>query len=392
MQARSLLALMLLLPASSFSDTPGVRLIAISVTDGDTLSVLFAGLAFDASDDLDGAYGEVELPPPPPRGVFDCRFVGPPARPFPGAGSIRDLRQGDHTTSAACVHVLQCRSGRGDTVRVAWDLPADVIGRLERQNGGDRVAMDGRGAGCFAGASDGLSIRITLHYRPMRIRLRALLEGPYLPGMRVMDIALNRSGVLDARFAGRPVPARAVDSIGIELRGGCGGEAVPFRRHVPAWLMDDGSVRDFADTTLSFVLVDSIPAGHSSIVLRHRNHLAVMTAGPVVATAGLVEYDFTTAQEQAHGIRAMKGLGPAGTAPYGLFAGDGDGNGVINASDLITVWSMQNGRCGGYSGGDYDLNGVVNARDRAMYWRVNNGIAGQVPRHIAGPARPTVMR
>jgi hypothetical protein len=87
-----------------------------------------------------------------------------------------------------------------------------------------------------------------------------------------------------------------------------------------------------------------------------------------------VAYDFSTGQAQAYGTNALKAVGTR----FALFAGNGNGDGSINAVDRNSVWRVQNGSFG-YTGGDFDLNGAVNAVDQNGYWRVNNGNFSQVP-------------
>ena len=100
-----------------------------------------------------------------------------------------------------------------------------------------------------------------------------------------------------------------------------------------------------------------------------------MSAGAVTLNDASGLYDFTTAQSQAYGTNPMIDLG---SSVFGMIAGDGNGNGVINAIDRNAVWRVQNGTIG-YLGGDFNLNSIVNAIDRNGYWRNNNGILTQVP-------------
>lgn len=71
----------------------------------------------------------------------------------------------------------------------------------------------------------------------------------------------------------------------------------------------------------------------------------------------------------------MKAVG----TKFAMFAGNGNGDGAVNATDRNVVWRVQNGMVNGYYSGDFNLDGNVNATDRNAYWRLNNGTLSQVP-------------
>jgi hypothetical protein len=194
-----------------------------------------------------------------------------------------------------------------------------------------------------------------------------------------MHTALQSAGILTTRFGAGNVPVAAVDSVAIEIRNAAAAASATVRRYAPAWILADGTIRDFRDTASTEVMFDSVTAGEYYVVFRHRNHLPIMSAGRIGLTTSSRAYDFTAAQNRAYGSHPMKGLGTGGGAPFGLYAGDGNANGVINAEDVNTVWRVQNGNVCSYLAGDYDLSGAVNATDKVAYWRVNNGTVGQVP-------------
>jgi hypothetical protein len=282
--------------------------------------------------------------------------------------------------------------------------------------------------------------------------IKALLEGPFNSGTGLMNNNL-RATVLPAQFPGRSIPADAVDSIQIEIRGTPSGVLSPIAGGIaeksrvgvssplrdkpsrdtdaglsqkemqpdkrsrdmddpakaensetvvvnenahaqfvegltsdasvlppnpkvsqPAWLLTDGTISNFTDITKNYVEFDTT-AGNWYIVIRHRNHLAIMSAAarPLSSTTPTI-YDFTTAQSQAFGTNPMKQRG----SQYCMYAGDGDGGGGVGAADKNLVWRPQNGLLG-YFGGDFDLGGGVGAADVNLYWRPNNGVVSQVP-------------
>jgi hypothetical protein len=140
--------------------------------------------------------------------------------------------------------------------------------------------------------------------------------------------------------------------------------------------MNDGTIRDFGDTTKSYVGFSGALAGNYYIVISHRNHLAIMSSAPVSLDAGTspVAYDFSTGQARAFGTNPLR---PVGTR-YAMPGGDGTGDGGVDAFDRITVWRVQAGSSG-YLSGDFNLDGGVDSTDVNLFWLPNNGSATQVP-------------
>ena len=71
----------------------------------------------------------------------------------------------------------------------------------------------------------------------------------------------------------------------------------------------------------------------------------------------------------------MKELAPG---KFGMYAGDGNGDGGITIKDRNNVWAPQKDMTG-YRTGDFNLDGVVNDNDVSLYWNINNGTMTQVP-------------
>ncbi len=110
---------------------------------------------------------------------------------------------------------------------------------------------------------------------------------------------------------------------------------------------------------------DSLSWGQYYIVVRHRNHLAIMSKLPVALSGSSTLYDFTTGLDKAYRTGAMKGLGTGGTAPFGLYAGNAANTDItINAADRLSVKNALGSTI--YTLGDVDLSVNVNAADRLM--------------------------
>ncbi len=208
----------------------------------------------------------------------------------------------------------------------------------------------------------------------IQVRANVLLEGPFNTTTNLMEKSLNVGGILSSHFTGASIPSEAVDSITIEIRDSASAASSTVRKFHPAWLLTDGSIKDFVDTTKNYVEFDTT-AGNYYVVVRHRNHLAIMSATSQTLTGTTASYNFTTSQGQAYGTEPMKQVA---AGRFAMYAGDGNGDGGVDAIDRNTVWRPQNG-FGGYLAGDFNLDGGVDAIDRNTMWRPNNGIGTQVP-------------
>ena len=220
--------------------------------------------------------------------------------------------------------------------------------------------------------------------------LKVFLEGPYDTVADEMSTNLNPAELplaqpyddaaytgTELEYAGTEVVsdwtgARAdvVDWVLVELRTTTAGTSAFATR--AGLLLNDGTIVDVDGTSaLGF---SAQPAGSYYLVVRHRNHLAVMSASTIAMDATTPAlYDFSTAQSQAFGTNPMKELE---TGVYGMYTGDADGSTAVNASDN-TVWLSENGT-GGYLQSDYDLSGATTATDNSL-WLGNNGVGDVVP-------------
>jgi hypothetical protein len=164
------------------------------------------------------------------------------------------------------------------------------------------------------------------------VNLKVFLAGPYSAGS--MSTALNTLGLIPLTsqtayaaatygYTAKVVPAipapTIVDWVLVELRTGTA--AATKTAIQAAFLKSNGTIVDTNGT--SPLTYHGIPSGQYYIVVRHRNHLPVMTAALLALNASGDQYDFTTAQEKAYGTNAMFALTGGG---FGLIAGDVTGN------------------------------------------------------------------
>jgi hypothetical protein len=139
------------------------------------------------------------------------------------------------------------------------------------------------------------------------------------------------------------------------------------------FLLKDGTIVDSdGSSDLAFSVA---AAGDYYIVVRHRNHLAIMSHDPVSLPNSTV-YDLSTAQIQAYGTNPLKLLT---TGLYGMYVGDYNLSNSINSIDWSTTnGCMKESGTAGYKQGDFNFTGSVNSSDKA-FAKPNSGLSTWVP-------------
>lgn len=230
------------------------------------------------------------------------------------------------------------------------------------------------------------TLRLSVVAAGSRANLKLWLEGPYSSyGGGIMQSGLSANGLLPLSqpFGGAPwnysgaesvpeIPDGTVDWVLVELRSDSTASSKVATR--AAWLQSDGTVLDIDGLT---PLTFDAPHGNYYVVVHHRNHLSIMSAAALPLNEASPLYDFTTAQSQAYGANPMKELAPG---VFGMYAGDANADGIIDAADREDVWRGQNGTAWAYGkSGDLNLDGGIDANDLNLFWRPNLGKTTRVP-------------
>lgn len=151
----------------------------------------------------------------------------------------------------------------------------------------------------------------------MRTALRTLpdfpLASPYGDGATLTDSSVLTTGNI-------------VDWVLIELRASADLNTVVASRG--ALLQADGDIVDL-DGQSALAIAD-VAAGDYHVMVRHRNHLAAMTATPVTLSTSLTAVDFTDPATATYGSQAQR-IHPIALRAM-LWAGDADGNGYITGA------------------------------------------------------------
>jgi len=124
-----LVGALLCLPSLGYGqETPEIEATISVSTDAGGAETLPLGIDPNATAGVDSEFGESELPPVPPSGVFDVRWVDDVVEASFGQGLPVDIREGSPSSTGTRQHKLQFQSEDAATeVTIEWDLPGDVI-------------------------------------------------------------------------------------------------------------------------------------------------------------------------------------------------------------------------------------------------------------------------
>jgi poly-gamma-glutamate capsule biosynthesis protein CapA/YwtB (metallophosphatase superfamily) len=219
------------------------------------------------------------------------------------------------------------------------------------------------------------------------VDLKVFLEGPFNGTDMDTDLAGMDDFPLNQPYNENPwnyqsnesattIPADVVDWVLVELRDATDAATATAATRIArqaAFLMSDGNIR-FLDGT-SIQQFENLTIQHSLFaVIYHRNHLASMSANPIIESAGIYTYDFTNGEGQAYN----NGQKEIALGIWGMFAGDADASGLIEEADKTSVWDLLTGKSG-YWNSDLNMDSQSNNKDKNDYWLPNLGEEGQVP-------------
>ncbi len=219
--------------------------------------------------------------------------------------------------------------------------------------------------------------------------LRIFLQGAYSIQGDTMITTMQQSGGLPLEqpfqvepwnYAGsesvESFPDGTVDWVLVEVRREESAASRVARR--AALLLKNGDIVDAS--THGQVEFPNVAEGDYYVVVYHRNHLPVMSANAIhLNESNSSLYDFTTAISQAYsgGAPPMVELE---NGVFGLYAGDGNSDGVVDDDDRNDIWLPENGTAWSYSKwGDFNLDGAIDAIDYNLFWLPNKNVQSQVP-------------
>ena len=227
--------------------------------------------------------------------------------------------------------------------------------------------------------------------------LKTLISGPYNSGSALMNDFLRTGGHIPTdepytslsgftHVGGGGETAATVDFdnpldgddivdwVFIEVRDGTTPTTVVQTQS--ALIQRDGDIVDVDGE--SNITMEGLANGNYRIAVRHRNHLGmIMPTAQAISSSTPFEFDFTIAANQGSGQPQLE----ITSGVFGLWSGDANADGSINAFDSNSLWRPQNGATYNYlnSTADFNLDASVNAVDNNAHWRVGNGQTSSIP-------------
>lgn len=216
--------------------------------------------------------------------------------------------------------------------------------------------------------------------------LKVFLEGPYNAG--TMPATLDTMHVIpltsDSAYSGVTygytprtvvsIPnANVVDWMLIELRSGTASATKLYT--TAGFLLSNGTIVDTDGVTP--LTITGIAPGNYYVVLRHRNHLAIMSSSAIQLNGNSPLYDFTTGQTKAYGTNPLADL-TGGI--FGMVSGDANNDGQITSTDYNIFNPKFFSAVNGYDVADWNLDGQITSTDFNIF-NVNfyNARTTQVP-------------
>ncbi|MCF8246642.1 MAG: hypothetical protein K9J37_17155 [Saprospiraceae bacterium] len=266
-----------------------------------------------------------------------------------------------------------------------WDLTVNDCAAAAGPDPYTRERMGITEPGAFAVGNDSVATSVLLD-------LNLFLQGPYAGG-GLMGDALRSASLLpaDEPFGGLGFthygfggsesvdPAifdvtgddAIVDWVLVEIRSGS--DSTIIKSTTPALVQRDGDIvgRD----GFSPLVIPGIGEGNYFVVVKHRNHLGVMTANKLALFSTPTAFDFTN--DPASTFGGLNGIADLGGGRFGLFSGDFNHNGQVQNTDVTGLLpSLGNA---GYLPGDLNLNSQVQNTDLQLSLLPNIGKGVQFP-------------
>ena len=158
-----------------------------------------------------------------------------------------------------------------------------------------------------------------------------------------------------------------VDWVVIELRDANDPTTILASR--AALILRNGDVVDIDGTSL--VKFENMATDNYYLLLRHRNHLSVMTAqATFLSETSNGTIDFSDGNTAIYGNNERHIIDNI----YYLWAGDTNRDSNINAIDRVATWNERN--TSGYIDADVNMDGSCNALDRGVTWNNRNQSSG----------------
>ena len=232
-------------------------------------------------------------------------------------------------------------------------------------------------------------VSVTIH--GINLDLLVFLEGPYSGSQMTGGLNSGNEIPLAQPYNAPPWNYTGTENVGsipntdvvdwilIELRDAANAGAADPSTTIAtqaAFILNNGSVVGLNGSSVLQFPTASFSQNLYAIVW-HRNHLGIISASGLTESAGVYDYNFSTAITQVYN----GGLGykevTAGSGVYGMVGGDANADGDINTADK-TLWTNDAGTKG-YKATDHNMDVQVNNQDKNDTWAENGTYSSQVP-------------
>ncbi len=222
--------------------------------------------------------------------------------------------------------------------------------------------------------------------------VNVFLEGAFNTQSGLMNTTLNDYSLVPLsqpynvapwNYAGKEsvvsIPAGVIDWVIVELRDAATpAQALPATV-LPGWprayfLKSDGTVVDMDGTSYP-TIGNPVVTGNLYVVIRHRNHVSVMSAAGMTSNCDNYTYNFSDLITKAYG--GSSGFKQIGNNVCGMVSGDADSDGNISVLDF-SQWATDFGLNHIYLPSDIDEDGGVTVLDFSK-WATNFGVGNIVP-------------
>jgi len=222
----------------------------------------------------------------------------------------------------------------------------------------------------------------------LKVNLQVMLEGPFNGSSMNTSLSTSSYFPLSQPFNTEPwyytgnenisvVPVNVVDWILLEVRdttsAGLATSSTQIDRKA-ALLLSNGTV--ISSDEKSDIEFNVSIKNDLFVVVRHRNHLGILSASSLTILDGKYVIDFSTSVDQVFGsINSQKELSPG---IWGMIAGDANANGTIEMEDKNSSWRPESGNEGYYSS-DLNFDGQINNLDKDNLLLDNLNYSSQIP-------------
>lgn len=173
------------------------------------------------------------------------------------------------------------------------------------------------------------------------------------------------------------IPGDVVDWLLLELRDAETAELADTNTLVnrqAVFLKNDGSIVGL-DGFSKPIFYNSI-VHNLFVVIYHRNHLGILSSIGLHDLNMNITHDFTLSADATYG--GILGIKELVGGKWGMIAGDGNSDNVINQEDEDLIWKVEAGSKG-YLQADYNLDFQVENQDKNESFNSNLGKQSQVP-------------